>query len=451
MSSRREFMKSTAATVATAISSVPFVQASDRKAGGTSSRERPGIKAAIRRDETVVRHGGNGDIFPLTWTRDDRQFGSFSDGSGWSSLPKKAYNTRAIWVDGGPVDARIQDVDAYPDPSPPDVNNDPPYYGFSVLAVEDRIYQFLCCMQKPSDSGRPWNGVKLIYSPDQGRTWRNQDGSTPVVWEPYANWSRKTLLFVDEPQEAFSLISVLQMGKNYEANRDGYVYGYGTNGNIDGLMNQLVMFRVPKGRILDRNVYEFFGGMKSNGKVAWVKDIRGRAIVHTFPRGWVNIPRKNENVVQAWLPSVAYNTPLNQYLMVSAGVGCPTDGNWFANSKPSYLGFWTAPNPWGPWAQIHEETAWTPGNDAAARCYSPQISPKWIAPDGRSFWLVWSDFQQKCDEGEYKRIDEAAECIKDANEKVRFQLERSHRCMPYYAFNSQLVDLVITEGSRPRD
>ena len=25
--------------------------------------------------------------------------------------------------------------------------------------------------------------------------------------------------------------------------------------------------------------------------------------------------------------------------------------------------------------------------------YQPQISPKWIAADGKSFWLVFTDFQ----------------------------------------------------------
>ena len=30
---------------------------------------------------------------------------------------------------------------------------------------------------------------------------------------------------------------------------------------------------------------------------------------------------------------------------------------------------------------------------AKARAFAPQIPAKWIAADGKSFWLVWSDFQ----------------------------------------------------------
>src|SRR5688500_1907344 len=71
---RREFIKQTA--VAT------FAVASSGRlalAAGTPGRR---IKQVIRRDDMIIRHGGNGDIFPLTWMADDRQFGSFSDGSG---------------------------------------------------------------------------------------------------------------------------------------------------------------------------------------------------------------------------------------------------------------------------------------------------------------------------------------------------------------------------------
>jgi hypothetical protein len=93
----------------------------------------------------------------------------------------------------------------------------------------------------------------------------------------------------------------------------------------------------------------------------------------------------------AWHPSVVYNSALGVYIMANWGMGCSPDGLWFG--KPSYLGFWVAPQPWGPWTQIHEETAWTPLGDKRSRCYQPQIAPKWIAPDGKSFWLVWTDFQ----------------------------------------------------------
>jgi hypothetical protein len=197
------------------------------------------------------------------------------------------------------------------------------------------------------------------------------------------------------------------MGNNYEDNQDGYVYVYAPNGNTDGTMNQLVMFRVQKQRILDRRAYEYFVARNLDGTAEWSADIAARGVVHTFPSGWVN----TKIHPYAWHPSVAFYKPFNVCLMANWGMGCAEDGMWFG--KPSYLGFWTAPHPWGPWTQIHEETAWAPAADRNARAYQPQIAPKWIAADGKSFWLVWTDFQ---DIGGQK---------------------------PYYSFNTQRVEVQI--------
>ena len=40
-----------------------------------------------------------------------------------------------------------------------------------------------------------------------------------------------------------------------------------------------------------------------------------------------------------------------------------------------------------------EETAWTPGGNPEARAGTPVLSPRWIAEDGRSSWLVWNEGQ----------------------------------------------------------
>jgi hypothetical protein len=54
-----------------------------------------------------------------------------------------------------------------------------------------------------------------------------------------------------------------------------------------------------------------------------------------------------------------------------------------------------------------------PAGDRNARAYQPQIAPKWIAADGKAFWLVWTDFQN---------ID---------GQK------------PYYSFNAQRVEVTL--------
>ncbi|GFE83694.1 hypothetical protein GCM10011487_56940 [Steroidobacter agaridevorans] len=398
----------------------------------------------MRREETTLRLGGNGDNFHMTWAADDDQFVAVCDGLGWLKDPKRYYNSRLYRIAGGPQQAQFREVEGYPELTGLlNTENIQRYYGFGTLAMNGHIYQFLSTPnhQFTSDAGTVWPGarfvgVKLIFSPDEGRTWFNQSRATPVVWEPWSERSKINMLFFEEPQDAFSLLSVLQMGQNYAQNKDGYIYVYAPNGNTEGTMNQLVMFRVPTNAILHRDEYEYFAGLQQSGSARWVRDLGARSAVHTFPSGWVNTSIHP----WAWMPSVTYNAPLGLFMMVSWGMGCAPDGSWFG--KPSYLGLWVATNPWGPWSQIHEETSWIPQNDPAARAFAPQISPKWISRDGKSFWLVWADFQKTGGEQAFERLLKEGLMARGDADTVRF-FQKAAKAMPYYAFNAQRVDLIV--------
>jgi hypothetical protein len=138
----------------------------------------------------------------------------------------------------------------------------------------------------------------------------------------------------------------------------------------------------------------------------------------------------------AWHPSVIYNAPLGVYMMTNWGMGCTRRGDWFG--KPSYLGIWIACDPWGPWEQIHEETAWMPNGDPRARAYQPQISPKWVSNDGKSFWIVWTDFQHTSEF--WPTLTKALNTPDQA--AFRKLMVESRRYRPYYGFNTQRVDLI---------
>jgi hypothetical protein len=319
--------------------------------------------------------------------------------------------------------------------------------------VEGCIYQFLATYDQPlllaDKTTWPdlhYNGAKLIYSPDHGHTWFNQDGSTPVRRESRQELSRETMVFFKEPQTAFTLLTFVQMGKDYQDNTDGYVYVYSPNGISDDTVNELVMFRVPKTQVRDRATYEYFAGIKADGDARWAKEINERHVVHTFPRGWG--PQPGLARAWAWLPSVVYNQALGIYMMANGACGhssgdvpdfCATE----QGARPSYLGFWIASNPWGPWTQIYEETEWTPADDAAVRADAPQIAPKWIANDGKSFWLTWWDGQPTRGPGPnfdeaYVRAVQAGD--RDEFQRIRFQWRQFH---PYFALNTQRIDLIM--------
>ncbi len=400
-----------------------------------ADHELPTIKSARRRDETTLRLGGIGDNWHMSWAADDRQVVAMCDGYGWPSTVRRSYNSRLYRITGSPPGVRFEDVPGYPEllsdtKTPGGFSR---YYGFGTLAIDGRIYQFLSTPNVPFDQPSPrFVGAKLIYSGDDGATWRNQDGSSPVSWEVWHTRSKQNMVFFEESQEAFALLTILQMGRNYGYNSDGFVYVYAPNGNAGGTMNELAMFRVPRDRILSRGAYEYFAGTRDNGPV-WTADIDARGIVCSFPRGWVNTTIHP----YSWQPSVVYNQPLGVYMMANWGMGCAHDGSWFG--KPSYLGLWVAPDPWGPWEQVHEETAWTPCDDQGARAYQPQIAPKWIAPDGKTFWLVWTDFQEDAGAVTARRTGESTALSATVEEAI----DRMAMLRPYYAFNVQRVDLEV--------
>lgn len=340
-----------------------------------------------RMDDTIVRRKDfTGDNWHTTWAADGYQYVLQCDGRG--------YNTRLWKLIGSPPDFRFEPVASHP--GPPEIQEPKErkqwhrYYGFGILAVGREIYHFFSTPNHIFNEPNPkFVGTKLIYSPDGGATWRNQDGSSPVVFEAWEDRSRGNMAFFEEPGECFSLLTILQMGKAYELNQDGYVYVYAPNGNTEGAMNQLVMFRVPKNQLRQREAYEYFASRGQDGKAAWTKNIEDRRPVHTFPAGWVN----RHIHPYAWHPSVVYNPGLGVYMMANWGMGTNQSGAWFA--KPSYLGIWIAETPWGPWKQIHEDKAWfPPGGDPGGQCYQPQIMPGWLSGDGKSFWLAWTQFPQ---------------------------------------------------------
>lgn len=402
--------------------------------------------AARRREDTVVRLGGLGDGYKMTLGADDRHYFGVNDGSGWLNPPHKFYNSHMWSISGPPSDVRFADVPDYPDLDKMTRQDDAPsYYGHGALAVDGKLYQFLSTLDRRTQTPRRWTGAKLIASKDMGRTWTNQDGSTPVMWEDWDE-QKGSLAFFKEPQGAFSLISIVQMGRDYALNRDGYVYLYSPNGSIDGQMNELVLARVPKGRIADRTAYSFYAGERM-GAPRWTRDIALRQPVHRFPRGWVNSSNLFEGdlVVEAWLPSVTFVEALGLYLMAASGTGCAPDGTEFG--KPSYLGLWSAPTPWGPWTQFHEETAWMPANDAAACAYAPQIVPGWVAKDGKSFWLAWADLQGMRDfVRDRAQLFSGLQQAKDLHERTAVIADFHRQKLPYYALNIQRVDLIFQDS-----
>jgi hypothetical protein len=418
-----------------------------------ASVETQGITGLVRRDDTTVRVDPVG-LWQTTWAADDRQLVVGADGLDSWTNPTRAYHTCMFAMTGEPSDPSIEALPGYPHmPMRLRESEYASYWGGSCLAVDGVVYQFLATSNVPylKPDGSFWPDFceahsKLIYSPDNGATWHNQDGSTPVVWDNWDQRSAENMAFYDvQPEGAFASPVFLQMGKDYELNEDGYVYVYSTNGGEDGTANELVMYRVPRAHVLDRSAYEFFAGLDEEGSATWTKDITARSPVHTFPRGWV--AGKMPGAIPAgWWTSVTFNPPLGLYMISASGTGQGSTGGWFGT--PSYLGFWVGPTPWGPFTQVHEELAWTPENEPESRSFKPAIPPKWISEDGKSFWLIWSDYALKATANEPEEFNPDRDVVgelKGITDDLEFAqafCAWNKERLLHLTFNMQRVDVI---------
>ena len=136
----------------------------------------------------------------MTWARNDKQYVSLTDGSGWPDvagyIKGQSYNSRVYGIDGDPPDISFEHLPGFPDLLSIDLpEQHSRYYGFGILAVDDAIYHFLSTPNHSFDYPEPrFVGAKLIFSPDSGRTWKNQDGS-PLLWEPREERTRENMVF----------------------------------------------------------------------------------------------------------------------------------------------------------------------------------------------------------------------------------------------------------------
>src|SRR5688572_17873802 len=144
------------------------------------------IKGLVRRDDTTLRIEALG-LWQATWAADDRQFVMGADSFDLGKPPTRTYHTCVFSMTGDPPNPVIEELPGYPHmPMRMTESAYASYWAGSVLAVDGCLYQFLATSNVPlfEPDGSFWPNFyeahsKLIYSPDNGVTWHNQDGSTP--------------------------------------------------------------------------------------------------------------------------------------------------------------------------------------------------------------------------------------------------------------------------------
>jgi hypothetical protein len=328
----------------------------------------PYLPSAALRLETIgrpVRRADlDGDDWPVTWADDDRLYAAYGDGWGCRPVdPATKRNTGLVRLAGAPPDFTGEEV-AMPwfgaGAEAPNLK------GCGLLALDGTLYHFLRYQVGYPAEPRDQLASALIWSPDLGATW---EGAT------YAPDPDGIAFFFEEDDRAFSAPTFLQAGRDYRAAPDDYVYLYAPHEDRRRRNDHLDLARVPRARVLERGAYEFFAGLEGGDRPRWSRRVAGRAPVFTFP-GHVGCG------------DVVYLPGRGRYFLATCAA-------WpAADRRPSRLGFFDAPHPWGPWSTAGFVADWGSGQDGDCR-YDPRLPARWLAEDGATgavtATLVFSD------------------------------------------------------------
>lgn len=351
----------------------------------------------VFRKDTLYRCGDHGDNWCITWAADDSQVTSMCDGD-WLGQGH-GYHNHLYRILGGPDRFTRQDIPNYPDLS----GKEGSWFGYGIVSVDGLLYATASKTPGPAWSG-PFRGIKLLKSPDNGRTWyrvnrRGEDRLLTPLDKARNTVNAEEMFFLEEfglshqKQAAypFSYVDFVQCGKDNSAAKDNYLYIYSPEG---AHAHKLLLARVLRDKLGVRREWEYFVRHERD-KAIWTRDLRQRGYAHVFPEksrdgncfGWYS-----------WLPSVVWNEGLGLYIMVNGGTYggsnmTSADRDYYSawmHTETGSLGLWWSEKPYGPWSQFYYTDYWTV-DDPANRTYQPKLSPKWISGDGKEMVLIWSD------------------------------------------------------------
>ena len=362
----------------------------------------------------IYRNTLNGDNYHVTWADDGYLYVNQDDGSPKQELGGevgRSFNNR-VWRMLGNKDS----VDFEYLPNYPFYDWAGTWYAYGILSIDGILYSFITSsgpenarFHKP-----PFNGTKLLYSIDHGNTWKLHDGR--IDSSVFTSRIPGDMFFMEgqfktgveaDPRNAFSWITCVQMGQDGQAYNDGYAYFYSPDGidrstehvedvkiwdtdRIQPLVygdyyhHELNLARAPREQILNKNAWEFFVRHEKNGGAVWSPNLADRGTVYQYDSSWS---------FYSWSPSIVYNEPLGLFIMINSANGWyPVDkhNRFSGKDRGNFMALYYAEKPWGPWTKFYEDSAWV-ADDPENDMYQAALNPKWISPDGREMYIMWSD------------------------------------------------------------
>lgn len=304
-----------------------------------------------------IRLASGSDNWPVTWADDDNQYVVWGDGGGFGGTNGIGRSSIGVArIEGNWHDFKTTNVwGGY------NAENAHEIIGksYGILSVDGVLYMWVGMFETKID---PFEKVKIAWSKDHGANWE------------FTDWSL-------ERKDGVMMPTVCNFGKDYDGAKDEFVYSYlirfqsyegpdNYGDKVDWLNCQkpglIDLTRVPKKEILNRDAYEFFGGIR-NGKPTWTKNINNRMPVFKNPQG------------VGWCINVSYNVGLQRYILTTE----------HTETHRGNIGIFDAQNPWGPWTTVSYESNWGEGH-FPLNTFFWNFPNKWLSADGKSFLLIFT-------------------------------------------------------------
>ena len=291
-------------------------------------------KVTWAKKSSIIRKAPGGDNWPTTWADDGHQYTAYGDGYGFRPKVPSKLSLGICRVEGAADTFKGYNVRSSSGEQKGDGARGKKASG--MLCVDGRLYMFV----------RNAGNSQLAWSDDHGKKW---------TW---SDWKFKT---------SFGYPTFLNFGRNYAGARDDfvYVYSFDSKSAYKPASDRMVLARVPKTRICERDAYEFFVKLDAKGQPIWTDDVKNRGAVF-------------EHKKRCYRSGMTYNPALKRYLWCQIIPGGDT------RFKGGF-GIYDAPEPWGPWTTVYFARLWDVGPGECA-----SIPTKWISRDGLTVHMVFS-------------------------------------------------------------
>ncbi len=323
---------------------------------------------SIRWDLSTVntmRSALGSDIWPTTWGADGEIYTAWGDGGGFEGKETSRQEGRASLgfarITGIPRVGRPSSIQGHNIwGTRPYADNQATFGGKigDLISVDGTLYaqggvwtRDNCACPDPTQRSGSADIRTLAWSSDFGKSWT------------LAPWTSGT----DQG-------ATLQFGPDYRGALDPlHVYFYYQK-DVKSEPTRLYLRRVRTDALAASPAtpghFEYFSGLAPDDAPRWSADESDAAPVFVDSR----VPPGTYIG-----PAVVHDAALGRYVMVA-----------FHGPLTGQIGLFESATPWGPWATLAYYENWGGFNQTASEGNGMTFPAKWISPDGRTLWAVFS-------------------------------------------------------------